>query len=268
MDEQEDVGGVATEEQPIAFNWDESIKTLPEDIRESPVIKQTKDFTSLAKQLVHAEKMVGSSFQMPKEGDTSGWDSVYKKLGRPEDAKDYAFAREEGVEVNEVRENAFREAAHKAGLNNTQVQQIIKWDADQQKAGVVQYNADLQTATNALKEEWGADFENRLNVAENALNTYASEEDVKRLKSLGVTNDTGFIKAMYEAGKGLAESRNKGDGKTAFGVMTPEEAIKELDKLSLDKDFMESLLEKGPGNKAAVKKQSELYKLAYPDMIE
>jgi len=136
-----DISSEITPKTPvISDNWKDLI---PEDIRKESVIAQTKDITSMAKQLVSAQKMIGSRLKLPADGDTAGWDEVYNKLGRPESIDGYKVARPEsdnGVPYSEEREKEFLSAAHKIGLNNSQVQALINWNQEQIKHKKVAYN--------------------------------------------------------------------------------------------------------------------------------
>ncbi len=90
-------------------NWRE---TLPEDIRDDKVIQETKDITSMAKRLVDANKFISKSVRLPDDGDTSGMDELYNKLGRPETVEGYDVKRPdlpEGMKYDEGLEKSFLE---------------------------------------------------------------------------------------------------------------------------------------------------------------
>ena len=63
--------------------------TIPEDIRNHKTIQETKDLTSMAKRLIDANDFISKSVRLPDDGDTSGMDDLYNKLGRPESADKY-----------------------------------------------------------------------------------------------------------------------------------------------------------------------------------
>jgi hypothetical protein len=74
-----------------ATNWKAS---LPEDLRKEKSLEAIQDVSSLAKSYVDAEKIVGGSIRIPKEGaDQKEWDAFYSKLGRPESPEKYEVKR-------------------------------------------------------------------------------------------------------------------------------------------------------------------------------
>ena len=68
-------------------DWRES---LPEELRNDPTLQNYKDVESLAKTVVHQQKMIGSRVPLPKTEEEKA--ELYGKLGRPEEPAKYEVA--------------------------------------------------------------------------------------------------------------------------------------------------------------------------------
>ena len=110
----------------MSSDWKQS---LPEDIRNTQVIEQTKDVESLASQLVNSQKMLGGRIPIPQSDDKDGWNEVYTKLGRPEDANGYEIKAPEGVQLADNLQDWFKQAAHESNLTKSQANALYeKWN--------------------------------------------------------------------------------------------------------------------------------------------
>ena len=61
--------------------------TLSDDLKNDPTLSNFKDVESLAKTVVHQQKVLGSGIPIPKTDEEKM--EVYNKLGRPETADKY-----------------------------------------------------------------------------------------------------------------------------------------------------------------------------------
>lgn len=237
-------------------NWKDMI---PEDIRKEPVIQETKDITSMAKRLVDSHKMVGSRIKLPKDGDTSGWDDVYNKLGRPEKAEDYKIQRPEEGEYNESLEKEFKTIAHKTGLNNSQVQALVNWNLEQAKTQTITMAQQAAEAAQSLQKEWGTAFKERLAVAERVINQFGDDA-----AEAAVKDNPALIKLVYNLGKNMVEGQAIGGGGRE-GFMSPEEAQATITTKMRDKEFMAAYMSrKDPTHNQAVEEMKRLNEMAYP----
>ena len=68
-------------------------ETLPDDLRDDPILARFNDVPAMAKALVSAQKMVGADkVAIPSAGDAEAWGKVYDRLGRPESGDGYELA--------------------------------------------------------------------------------------------------------------------------------------------------------------------------------
>lgn len=91
---------------------------------------------ALAKSYEHLEQMVGKKgVLLPSENATAQeMDAFYNRLGRPERAEGYAYsppaAWPSDRPLDTARLDAFRQAAHKAGLSQKQFSALVDWAGD------------------------------------------------------------------------------------------------------------------------------------------
>ena len=169
---------------PKDFDWRSEI---PEDLRARPVIVNTKDLGSLAKQLVHAESLIGSSVQIPgkdasveareaffrklvdipdvvrmpqESGDTDSWDKLYAKLGRPEDASKYTTEKFESEDDKLFA--GLKTLAHDIGLSDKQFEKLYGHRVDGLKNQSEQQKAAHDEVMGKIKAEYGEHTESML----------------------------------------------------------------------------------------------------------
>jgi len=241
-------------------NWRD---TIPEDLRNNKVIQETKDLTSMAKRLVDANDFISKSIRLPDDGDTSGMDELYNKLGRPETVEGYKVERPdmpEGQTYDDTTEKSFLAEAHKIGLNSSQANALMKWNQTQvssQAASTQQAGVD---AMGELKKEWGNAFDERVKIAEEVLNQYGTDE----IEAL-VKDNPALITLVYSMGKNLVEGKVEGLSHTSH-IRTPQEAQAEIDKLNRDPNFKKAYYEKkDPTHDAAVEQMRQLMVEAHPE---
>jgi hypothetical protein len=126
-------------------------------------------------------------------------------LGRPETPDDYGF--DIGEYDKEDSYSAFRESAHKHGLTPAQAEGLYK-DGDtlakkyqsEMEASIKEQN---EKTLGELKQEWGKDYDNRMEDARKAFKDMGLEEDVAEEvgKLLGVGNTVKLFDALANGSK-------------------------------------------------------------------
>jgi len=253
---------ITKDPSPIPDNWKEWI---PQDIRDTPVIKETKDITAMAKRLVDSQSMLGKSIKMPADGDTTGFDELYNKLGRPEKIDGYKITRPdmpEGMIYDENLEKSFLEVAHKVGLNSSQVNAAIAWNQSQVLAQAQTQAEAAKDAVSQLKHDWGNAFDERLEITERVVDQFGEGET----SADSIKDNPALIKLIYNMGKDLLESQAGGKGGLGTLTMSPKEALAKINELNRDKEFMDAYTQrKNSGHQGAVDEMNSLYKMAYPE---
>ncbi len=159
------------------------------------VAKTLEKFGSLGDALnahVDLEILRGNSIALPKEGATDGekvdqMAKIYAKLGRPMTSDGYEMEAPaelpDGLKWSDEAAAEFKTLAHGLGLNQSQLDALVKFDTARQIRGMeVARAAHEEAETNAkaeektasdkalaeLRTEWGDDFDNKVELAEKA----------------------------------------------------------------------------------------------------
>ena len=165
-------------------NWME-VAGIPEELRVDQTLKTTRNLSGLASQLVNAQKMIGKHADMvvvPNEKSTqSEWDEYHKAGGRPDTPDEYAFEHVEGIESDPELETVFKNLAHSEGLRPSTVQKLIEMDDNRTLMVAQAMNeakiAEVAAAEEALKKQWGAAYDERLNLANRMIQENVSEDN-------------------------------------------------------------------------------------------
>jgi len=259
-------GQIINEDGSFAEGW---METLPEELREDETLKSIPDFTAMTKMLVSGQKMIGADkIVVPgAESTDEDWGEVFKKLGRPETGEGYELAKPEGIpegmDWSEDAVVAFKDIAHKTGLLPKQAADLFNWyNGMMGEAYTANANATQESydgAVTALKKEWGAAYDQKIELAHAAVRAFAGEEDVKALDE-GMGNDPRMIRLFAKIGGAVSESSLKGVGQT----FTPTEVQGEINKILGDPKHPYHD-KKHPEHAAAIQAVQELYKQLYPE---
>lgn len=256
---------------------------LPEDIRADASFKDIKDLGGLARSFLNAQKKLGvpadQLLRIPAKGDEKGWDEFYGRLGRPESPDKYALTPPKGKEWNEddkAFHNAMLPILHKMGATQEQadaISQAFRSYGEQLNQKLDQaVKAKIATATKALKDDWGAAYDQRLGRGVAGLAYFAKEAGVK-LEDLGPELDRGelgnrpaLLKVLDHIGNLLEEDGLIGRAEGTDGAKSPVEAQQAIAAKRADKEFQKAYRDKRhPGHADAVKEMQALYQQAYPD---
>ena len=279
MSDQEQTGSVltgssdapATDAQAPA-DWRSG---LPEDIRNDPSLADIKDVGAMAKSYINGQKLIGKNrISLPGEGATDEeWSAFHSQLGRPEKSNLYDFgerpALPDGLEYDEGFETAYKDLAFKAGLTSQQAKTIFDGYHEyiQTKSSAEGENSAAQSAewVNSLKKEFGKAYNERVELASRAVDTYGDGQLKEWLDNSGMGNNPMMVKLFAKIGEGIAEGRSDSAQQRGF-IMTPDQAKQEIARYNRDQTFMAAYQNgDNPGHGEAVNKMNSLFKLAYPD---
>jgi hypothetical protein len=250
-------------------NWRD---TLPENLKALPLFQKYNSPNDALAAFVDVQKLIGpEKIIMPsKDADDKEWhERVFKRLGLPEKPEGYTLPTDLNIPkelpVSEKAVQGFREQAHKLGILPKQFAGIYKWFMGEQ---IAQFNDHInsiktskESATTALRTEYGAAFDQNVALGEKVLNSFAPPETIDAIKSKGLNNDPAFIKFLVGVGKVLSEDQLV--GKPRQLTMSPEEARAEINKMEGD---LKGPLHNAqhPEHEAMMSKREQLYRLAYP----
>lgn len=248
--------------------------TAPEDVSyvENKGWKAAQDVVASYR---GAEKLIGRDpsqlLVMPRADDPNGLMAVFDKLGRPATADKYEFAKPpEGITPDEKYMTWARDTFHKLGLLPGQVKELSAahnaFVKDTLDAEMREYNIQVELGKKTLLNEWKGGHERMMNSAKTAANALGFSADMID----GIERSIGYVdtwKFFAELGKKMGEDTlATGHGRQNFtGTLTPEEANAEWKAKTLDPVFVAALKDKNhPGHAAAQAKQTELFKVMYP----
>lgn len=253
------------------------LSAIPEEYHQSAALQDYSSIGDLVKSHVEQQKMLGvpaeQLLKMPGPESTEEQRAeFFAKLGRPDTPDDYGLAKPddwpEDLPFDNEAAGEFSKKAHELGLTKEQAQGIMNWyngksrgdwegAMNQAKEGVAQMEA-------RLKQEFGAAYEERVNLGKEALKQYGDPEFVEFLETTGLGNHPAMVKTMAKVAMALKDDGLL-EGSVAPGrfQMTPEEANEQIGTLQSDKEFMAAYMDKkNPGHQAAVQKMSKLHDIA------
>ena len=196
--------------------------TLPEDIRESEHLKEVDNNESLARYYVDLKK---------------------DYLAPPEAADGYEFEKPDGFQASDEELSKFKEIAFNAQLNQKQFGQLMEFNATSQKQAFEKLNQTIEAkrteGETALKTEWGADYEKKLESAKSVLNheKVADPEFKKFLEDTRLGDNPQVIKFFAKMSELISEDAfNKpGTGDEAPALPRTEDGRPMLSFPSMDK---------------------------------
>lgn len=217
----------------------------------------------------NAEKLIGldragRTLVMPKDDATPDEIAAYRqKLGVPAASKDYKLP--DGLKEDPVAK-AFLDVAHKAGYTQKHLDPVFEFLGQQTQALEAQQEAareqKAQADVEALRGEWGGEFELRSETARRAVRELGlSKEEASSMEAtLGVRRSA---ELFFQIGKGLLEDRAEGigggNGAPKFGL-SKTEAQGRIKALQSDIEFSKKLLARDAG---AAAEWENLHKVAF-----
>lgn len=228
-----------------ATAWYESLGLADESIG----VIQTKGWEN-AEALVSSyrelEKHIGADkndfIKMPKvvEGETPDYSEIYSKLGRPDSADGYELQDSEFA-------SAAKEALFKAGITKNQAKELEAWISEYaqttQKAAdearIAELDAKAKTAIEALKKEWGADFEKNQALAQDAVRKFGLSDEV--IDAIGDAAGADVAAKLFLALANKSDANAPLTGYTSGGNESKEIAALKLSEMRNDPEIIKKL---------------------------
>lgn len=238
----------------------EWLKTLPADLQKELTPHGFKNVEALARSFSETKKLVGKSIQLKETGPD---DSVYVKLGRPQDSTGYKYTQpdfgDRQIELGPAFESNARETAFRLGLNQKQFDQLVNAQAAQVETMARETRGMTNQFVSQLKEEWGPNFDRYLGVAQRAARHYNGEEGnlLEFLDKTGLGDHPVVVKMFYDMGKRLLE-----DGLIIADVGTAtnaESAKYRIQEIRNDPDYFQ----RNPKGDLLREEMNRLYRMLY-----
>jgi hypothetical protein len=195
--------------QPVVpkTNW---IDGLPEDVRSEKTLEKFKGddgLTKIVQSYVGLEKKMGNAVWIPDPEKATPEDvlSFRAKLGVPESPDKYEikYKEHEALKIDENMDKAYKELAHKVGLTPKQAQDLADFDADRFIDAHTSSAKAYEEAVNAVKEEWGNDYQVNIDRANNLIRTFADDKDKEAIARYG--NDPALARIFNKIGLAMSE---------------------------------------------------------------
>lgn len=259
-DSNTEFGQVISEDGSFAEGW---MEKLPEDLRGDETLKSLPDFPAMAKMLVSSQKLVGKDkIIIPgKESTDDDWKEVFSKLGRPEESTGYELAKPEGFPEDEPWSEesvtVFKGVAHELDLLPRQAKGLFDWYngvmMDVRAADKKAKQEQMDAGTAAVKKEWGAAYDQKTELADNAIRAFTTEEEYNIISD-DFKHRPEIRKLFAKIGESISESKLKGVGQ----VPSKTEAQGEINKILGDSTHPYHIA-KHPEHAAAVRAVHELF---------
>lgn len=246
--------------------------TLPEDIRSHASLKDIADIPTLAKSYVHAQQLVGAEkiLKPQQNWGEKEWTAFYQQLGRPEKPEGYSFKVEKeklpaGISLDDTRLNEAKLELHKLGLSDKQAAGALQYYLDR----MIKEHTDISTsaenqrqqAITALKQEFGDNFDQKVNIAQAVVKKFGGPELQEVIDSIG--NNPGFIKLFSAIGEAMMDDTARGGGDGLI-VTDAAAALSEINQLKGNAEFQAALGDRmNPGHRGALERWTALHEKAY-----
>ena len=221
---------------------------LNDDLRSYVQNKGFKDTAAVVESYRNFEKLHGVPqdriLKLPENLDTPEGRAIFERLGAPKDAKDYSInLPKEGAD--EALANGLREVAHKTGMTQRQVENIVNWwnglNETRTKQSAEEIQAKLNDAQNNLKKEWGAAFDQNRQIADQgAIKLGMSEAEVQALGN--VLGPDKAMQLLYRMGRSTGEAPFISGQNAGGNIMSPDAAKGEIARLRSDPGFGKRLM--------------------------
>lgn len=246
-------------------NWREMMSN--KELASDPTLAKYHTWEEQVKGHINLQKSAGN--RVPRfnpEGTPEEQSEWYKNHmpGMVESSDKYELFRAEGdYPYDEDSEKFFRDLAFKNNLTAAQaksmwkeahMREFEKWQTANEAA-----NQMREQDRAKLRKEWGAAFEEKIELARSVLKNFASDELRENLKKSGLNSEV--WKFLANVGSNFSEDKlPKARPQT---TLTPMEAVaKAKEYIQQNRDAY--MNQEHPMHKEALAKVQEFYKLAYP----
>lgn len=204
------------------------------------------------------------------DAESSEWDAVYARLGRPESAEDYDFGSPEVGEGQVDMTPWFRGVAFDAGVSQEKAAGMIASFSEFQQSQANAHNEAMntrdQTEMAQLRSEWGQTFDEREHVVTSFVRAMGWDDGViYALQDL--KGEKWLYENFYKLGKGVPEAQfaSAEGSRGGVGRMSPGEARDKLRMLKSDKEYMQKW---NSGDQSKVEEMRRFEEIADPEFAK
>jgi len=197
--------------QDFKSTWKEYI---PEDLKDRAEWNNIKDPSDLFKNYINAQQTISKSVRLPDEQSTpEDIAAFYIKLGKPSKKEDYTFEyqQKDGDMYNKESFDfsMFQDLADKANLTENQYKALATAYIDVQNDAYKNYTKtladqaaeELKTAEGKLKNAWGTQYNNNINLITEKVKKLYPKATLNRMQNAGLFRDADFLSAHLKLTK-------------------------------------------------------------------
>lgn len=250
--------------------WVSLRNSLPDDLKNDPSLGTITSLEGLTKSYIHAQKAIGQDkIPVPsKHATPDDWKGVFHKLGVPEKLDDYKLNLE-GVEVDKDIISKVSQIAHEKGILPWQLESVIKGFNDialeVSSTREASFKTQAEESVNALKKEWGSEFDNQVKRANVAMRHLLPDaKDQQALIDAGLGTNPALLKMLAGASKMMKEDDFISHGEGRLAGVTPAEALQKARAIQSDMSHPYRNPEH-PNHKAAKEEVRRLYDISFPE---
>lgn len=230
------------EQQQQETSWLDSISNA--DLQNNPTMQKYDSQEAQMKGHLELQAAFGKDKVVWPTGpeDEAAWAVVNEKLGVPKTPEGYdleAVANPEGVQLfDKVK---FQEMALESGASKSVAEKFWKSYTDGTKAGYEEakgkFDANVEAAGNALKQEWGEAYETKVQRGEAVIDSFAKSQEQKDYLTATLSQDAQGLKFLADLGDQFSESRIAGFQEKQGFTKTPDEARQELARIKASPEY-------------------------------
>ena len=264
---------------PTSFDWASVRGTMPEGVRDHPLLDQFTDVGELAKEHINLQRLVGGEkvTKPTEKSPPEDWDRFYNQLGRPAEAAGYDlgdFHVPEGLPWDPALQDKMMGAFHSAGLSQQQANKVMREYLEVQTGawGELQQQIEqgAQESDKSLRNEWGSAYAGNVELSMRAFKATFGDQsgNIAELVVDGrrLGDHPTFVKAFQALGARMAEDGFLGGGGTTAFAPTPENAQQQIEEMEKNRDVQAAFLDKSHPEHAPVRRKlAALYSAAYPE---
>jgi hypothetical protein len=149
---------------------------------------------------------------IPKLSDNSTKEereAFFQAIGRPDKPEGYELKVPDGVPVDPKLVDGFQKLAFENGLSKPQVAKLAEWYIQNQVSGTQSFEKAIkerqEKAVNELKDEWGGEYDAKLDKANQAVARIVDDDTYEYMKGYGLTNDSRMVKFFYRLSEVISE---------------------------------------------------------------
>ena len=190
---------------------------LPAEWKEHEFVKEYQkpgDFVKSAYDIYQEKealkaKLESSIPRLSEKASDAERDAYYKAIGRPEKPEEYEIQVPDGVTADPKFVGDFKKLSYESGLSKEQVGKVAGWYLQQQvesAAALERAKTErLEKSIGELKKEWGAEYDAKLDKANQAVARMVDDATYDYMKGIGLTTDAKMVRFFYKLSEAISE---------------------------------------------------------------